>query len=123
MEKLCLECGTQIRGRSDKKFCDDSCRNAHNNKLNQDTNKYVRRVNSILKKNRRILSEFVEIGKKSVHKGLLIEQDFNFSFFTDIYRTQKQQEYKFCYDFGYLEISESHILIVKRKDYLISKSH
>ena len=42
MEKQCLECGTAIRGRADKKFCSDQCRNQYNNTLNRDANNYVR---------------------------------------------------------------------------------
>ena len=36
MEKNCLECGTRIIGRADKKFCNDSCRNSYNNKFNKE---------------------------------------------------------------------------------------
>ena len=29
-EKRCLECGDVIKGRADKKFCDDQCRSNYN---------------------------------------------------------------------------------------------
>ena len=32
----CLECGEPLKGRVDKKFCSDYCRNSHNNKVNKD---------------------------------------------------------------------------------------
>ena len=50
MEKECLECGTKLMGRADKKFCNDQCRNSYNNNINKDANEYVRRVNVILRK-------------------------------------------------------------------------
>ena len=34
--KTCLNCGEEINGRVDKKFCCDYCRNHYNNKLNSD---------------------------------------------------------------------------------------
>ena len=58
-KKVCLDCGETIKGRSDKKFCNDICRNSYNNKLNSDTTNYVRNVNNILRKNRRVLEELI----------------------------------------------------------------
>ena len=42
MKKKCLECKDPIIGRADKKFCSDQCRNTYNNKLNSDSNNFVR---------------------------------------------------------------------------------
>jgi predicted nucleic acid-binding Zn ribbon protein len=55
----CLACGKPVKGRIDKKFCDDYCRNVYNNQLKLDENAFVRQVTTILKKNRRILSELL----------------------------------------------------------------
>ena len=49
-QKLCLECGEQIQGRSDKKFCSDYCRNSHNNKVNTESKNLIRNTNNRLKK-------------------------------------------------------------------------
>ncbi len=62
----CLECGYEITGRSDKKFCSDQCRNTYNNRLKQDANNFVRNVNAILRKNRRILEDLNPTGKTKV---------------------------------------------------------
>ncbi|MBN2521295.1 MAG: hypothetical protein JXB17_12355, partial [Bacteroidales bacterium] len=56
-KKLCTECGEPIHGRSDKKFCCDQCRNIFNNRLNSNLNNYMRNINNVLRKNRRILAE------------------------------------------------------------------
>ena len=53
----CLECGEKIIGRADKKFCNDACRNAYNNKMNKDSSNFMRTVNNRLRRNYRILSE------------------------------------------------------------------
>ena len=55
--KNCLECGDAFAGREDKKFCCDCCRNSYNNKINKDTNNFMRNINNTLRKNYRILSE------------------------------------------------------------------
>ncbi|WP_315824342.1 hypothetical protein [Paraflavitalea speifideaquila] len=53
----CPACGKPVKGRADKRFCDDYCRNNYNNQLNSDSVNYVRNVNNILRRNRRILEE------------------------------------------------------------------
>ena len=63
-DKLCVECETPLIGRVDKKFCNDMCRNSYNNLLNKDANEYVRKVNVILRKNRRILSSLMNGSEK-----------------------------------------------------------
>ena len=55
--ETCLECGEKIIGRSDKKFCNDACRNSYNNKQNKDSSNLMRNINNKLRKNFRILSE------------------------------------------------------------------
>jgi hypothetical protein len=108
MEKrTCIECGESFNGRADKKFCSDMCRNAYNNKLNSDTNNYVRNINNILRKNRRIMEE--------VSQQKLIDKGFNFSYFTNITTTKTGKSYVFCYEFGYLPIEGNYYLLVKRR--------
>ncbi len=117
MEKLCYECGDPIQGRSDKKFCCDMCRNSHNNRLNSDCNNLVRNVNNVLRKNRRLLEEFLTDKAGKVSKVKIAEKGFNFLFYTSSLTTKKEVTYFFCYDFGYFTIDREHIFIVKKKDY------
>ena len=42
--RLCLECGDHLKGRIDKKFCSDYCRNSFNNKVNKDKKKLFQKV-------------------------------------------------------------------------------
>ncbi|MGZ3883979.1 MAG: hypothetical protein ACXVP0_09070 [Bacteroidia bacterium] len=114
-KKVCLECGEPIKGRSDKKFCNDLCRNAYNNKLNSDTTNFVRNVNNILRKNRRILEEQLNTDdKKVIAKQKLVDKGFNFKYYTHQLRTKNSDTYIFCYEFGYLPIENERILIVKK---------
>ena len=83
IEKLCLECGDVIKGRADKKFCDDQCRSNYNNKVNSDLTAEMRNVNNILRKNRRILESVVhDDGKGKISKTKLTDAGFNFKYFT-----------------------------------------
>ncbi|MCT4561521.1 MAG: hypothetical protein N4A41_09095 [Crocinitomicaceae bacterium] len=116
--RQCLECETEVRGRKDRKFCSDYCRNTYNNRLNEDANTYVRRVNSILRKNRRILAELNPDGKKTVDSISLAEKGFNFHYYTNIYTTQKGAKYYFCYDQGYLRVDNDQCMLVVKQDYV-----
>lgn len=115
-EKKCLECGKPIFGRVDKKFCDDQCRNAHNNKKNSDANNLVRNVHYILRKNRRILEELNPTGKEKIHRNKLIDKGFDFTYLTSTYTTKVGAVYYFCYEYGYLALENDLLLLVKKKD-------
>jgi len=118
-ERLCLYCGKPLRGRADKRYCNDYCRNSFNNQLNSDDNNYVRNINNILRKNRRILKTYIDAQTQNnvvtTHKDKLLLEGFNFNYFTHLYVTQKQQTYHFVYEYGYLLLAEDKVLIVKNK--------
>jgi hypothetical protein len=90
--KTCLTCGKTVRGRSDKKFCDDYCRNNYNNQLKAGDNNYVRNINNTLRKNRRILHAILpgnEEAAKTTRKNL-ITAAFYMQFFQETKKLQKQ---------------------------------
>ncbi|MBN2730645.1 MAG: hypothetical protein JXR53_15580 [Bacteroidales bacterium] len=115
-DRLCLECGESLLGRSDKKFCGDQCRNAFNNRLNSDSNNLVRNINNQLRKNRRIMTELNPDGKCKVQKEKLLAKGFSFKYFTHTYTTQKGTIYYFSYDQGYLQVEDDlFVLVVDKK--------
>ena len=116
MSKECPECGEKIKGRADKKFCSDMCRNAFNNKLNSDSNNFVRNVNNVLRKNRRILEDLLPKDTANVSRSKLLEKGFDFKFITHTYITKKGDTYHFCYEYGYLPLENDWFLLVKRKE-------
>ncbi len=117
-ERTCLTCGEELRGRSDKKFCGDDCRNNHNNKRNRDKNNLMRNVNKTLRNNRIILERFYANGKTKVHYNKLRDSGFKFSYFTNIYQTQSGKSYNFCYEQGILNLGNNYYVIVKRKEFV-----
>lgn len=114
MNRLCPECGDKIIGRSDKKFCSDACRNAHNNALNKDSKNLIRNVNNRLRKNYRILENLNPKDKTKTTKDKLVSLGFNFNYFTSIYTTKTGTVYYYLYDQGYLPLDNDFYLLVKR---------
>ena len=113
----CLTCDKHVKGRTDKKFCDDYCRNSFNNQLKATQNNLVRNINNALGKNRRILESLIhtteEIAK--THKDKLLEKGFQFKYMTHTYTNKKGNVYFFCYDLGYMPLDNDWYLLVKRK--------
>ncbi len=116
-EKKCLECGEKIFGRVDKKFCSDQCRNSYNNRLNSDSNSYIKNVNNLLRKNRRVLLELNPKGKSKTTKKKLEQKGFNFQYFTSIYTTKAGVIYYFCYEQGYLPLENDYYALVVKQGY------
>lgn len=115
--KTCLECGDTIKGRQDKKFCSDACRVTYNNKIRGHDINYVRNINNILRKNRRILMELNPEGKARVSRDRLISAGFDFNYFTSMYTTKEGAHYYYCYDQGYLSIEKGFCLLVVKKEF------
>lgn len=110
----CLECGDKIIGRSDKKFCNDGCRNSYNNKNNKDSSNLMRNVNNKLRKNYRILSEINTEGKTKTTKQKLLSNGFDFEYFTQLITYKNGSEYRFVYEQGYKFLEDDWILLVKK---------
>ena len=118
--KQCLQCGEKILGRMDKRFCSDGCRNIFHYNANSAPINYVRNVVNALKKNRRVLADLNTgpEGKTKVHREKLLERGYNFIYHTNTHRTKMGNMYVFCFEQGYLEISENWYMLVRRDEYL-----
>jgi hypothetical protein len=117
--QLCLHCNKAVKGRVDKKFCDDYCRNSYNNNLKGTSNNIIRNINNALRKNRIVLEQLLNNATenmKKVHVDKLHQQNFNFKYFTHQYTNQKGNVYFFCYEYGYLALENNWYLIVKRNE-------
>ena len=79
--KKCLACSKPLKGRIDKKFCDDYCRNSYNNqqKAKGSHSSYVRNINNALLKNRKILETILLVTEETAKANkdkLLIKKSF-----------------------------------------------
>lgn len=115
--KYCTYCDATIRGRSDKRFCNDACRNAYHNEMNKESSTVVHRINRSLKYNRKILSRFLTPVQETIEirKDLLLLSGFNFMYFTHTMVSDGIQ-YHFCYDVGYQIVSDEKVSIVIEKN-------
>lgn len=117
-QRHCQECNEVLKGRKDQKFCSDYCRNTFNNRLNEDSNATVRKVNRILRKNRRILEELLTNNQTIKPSIELIELGYNFNYHTNLFHTQKGDTYYFCYELGYLKQQNNRCIIVEKSRYI-----
>ena len=118
--KTCLSCGKPLKGRIDKKFCDDYCRNNYNNqqKSKGSHSSYVRNINNALLKNRKILETLLPDTVKTAkaNKEKLLRLGFQFKYITHVFTNKEGNTYFYCYDYGYLPLENDWYLIVKRKE-------
>lgn len=114
--KKCLACGKPVKGRSDKKFCDDYCRNNYNNSLKGEDSKLIRNINNALRKNHYILQSLLPAGEETAktNREKLSNLGFRFQYMTHQYQNKKGNIYFFCYDHGYLPLDNNWFLIVRR---------
>jgi len=118
--KNCLACNKILKGRIDKKFCDDYCRNNYNNlqKSKNQNSAYVKNINNALLKNRKILENILPETEEMIKipQQKLLDKGFVFKYHTHTYKNKKEQVYFFCYDYGYLPLENNWLLVVKRKE-------
>lgn len=115
IERHCLLCQKPVAGRSDKKFCDDYCRNTYNNQQKCRLTNYVRKVNNALLKNRKLLESLLpeRTDKAKVHRDQLLDLGFQFRYHTHSIAHPKGRLYFYCYEYGYAAVEPQWYLIVR----------
>jgi hypothetical protein len=109
LNKTCLNCQEPLSGRVGKKYCDDYCKSNHFYEKNKTKDQsFFKSIDLQLKKNRRILKEYNKAGKATVREELLLAEGFNPKFFTHFWRNSKGDTYLFCYEYGYMKITENN---------------
>lgn len=113
--KKCMSCKLPLHGRTDKKFCNDYCRSAYNNRKYIRERDCIRHVNHLLLRNRRILASYVLEQKenKLITKELLYSKGFHFDYFTHTEIKEDGIRYYCCYDHAYQLITEKELKICK----------
>lgn len=98
--RRCADCGCQINGRKNRRFCSDSCRVNYHNTLAQAEKPLIRKVNKILKNNRTILEHRFNSGLKQVSRHELEMLGYLFAWHTGCFngdcRMQQVYEYTLC---------------------------
>lgn len=113
--KQCLYCNKTIRGRSDKKFCKDYCRNYYNQRQKVKDGEAEKKINQILSKNKRVLQQISEEGNYvSVPKERLLSMGFDQRFCTEVHFTKSNTACFFCYEYGLLFSSGNLAIVFER---------
>jgi len=84
--------------------------------MNQGNEKFVRNVQNILRRNRRILSALIVEEFEKVHRDELIVRGFNFTFHTHSFTTKKGKTCFFCFDQGYVDLGNEYVRLVFNDD-------
>ena len=121
-QRLCKFCEQIIdpnKGRADRKYCDERCKNAFHNARSMEENEELQRIELILKKNRRVLKKL--FGKKdrdNMKRERLLKEGFDFDYHTHHVTSKiKKNEFIFCFDFGYCAVANESYKIVKGFEY------
>ena len=111
-EKHCEECGKALFGRTDKRFCTDTCRNTFNREKAAreavKAHENLPEVFRIIKKNYEILQSLhLETLKREEHchveTKLLLAKGMNFKFFTSQYIDRDGTRFNCCFELGWQE--------------------
>ena len=123
----CEYCDKELSGRSDKKYCNDDCRNrANSNKRKKEfwgEDKHIYQITRDLRRNRSIMKStgaFLQ-ETKIVTRGWMLDKGYNFEYYTNIMHTKKG-DYHFCYEFGHLILEDGKILVVMTDRYIEIKT-
>ena len=109
--EFCLDCGSKLNGRLDKKFCDDHCRSHYNNELNRGRNAALKEINRILRTNACILEKLTAQGINLISHNMLRTTGFNFNFYTH-QEGYNGNVYFCCYNYGYHYLNDDELLLV-----------
>lgn len=114
-DRTCLQCGTVLTGRPDKRFCDYICRNDYHNSLYREEGQHTKGLDKILKRNRRILEALWSRGLLLVERNRLLKAGFDFDFFTHLRENEQGTQFRYCYEYGYCMKGEVHVVLCLRK--------
>lgn len=124
-ERKCPNCSKIIDGRSDKKFCSEYCKSNHHYEKNKEKeNTFYKKVDTQLKRNRRLLKEYNKAGKSTIRSEKLLNTGFDPNYFTHYWKNQKGDVYLFCYEYGFLkriEMGVTKYVLVTWQEYMDKK--
>ena len=115
MQKKCLNCQEKLTGRSDKKFCNEACKNEHNNRASGVRKRAAGTdLYSSIKKNREVLAGLFANGIREIKARDLECFGFSFKSISGVEVPDDGALLLLCVDFGLLP-QGSTFRIVKPK--------
>lgn len=122
-ERHCVNCGKPLLfGRSDRRFCNDGCRNAFNRRkasVEKQTLEHeeVPFVLKTIRNNFRILQTYwqQEGPWVQVPKEYLLQDGFHFGYFTSLWWQEPGVLWLFCFELGLREVDQWYCEIKERE--------
>jgi hypothetical protein len=126
--KNCLECGEALgAGRDDRKFCNDICRTAYNNRRRKEhsargrgqaygQNPAFDKIFSVLISNRNMLELYDQYVAEPYMLRDLLGKGFNLKYFTSEYVMDGVGVFRFCLDYGYHITESGKVYIIERPE-------
>lgn len=114
--KNCLTCGHIIRGRTDKKFCDDYCRSKYNNKHASNRLGFIRSITNKIIRNRKILEKWSTKKRNPVSLYDLLSDGLSLSYATEYITQPVGNPHIYCYEYGYQLLPGNQCRILKPKN-------
>lgn len=112
--RTCLTCNKIIRGRSDKKFCDDYCRSAYNNKHSITRHRLIRIITNLIIKNRKILEKWDSKRENPVPLYDLLSDGLTLSYATEFIIQPIGNPHIYCFEYGYQLLPDNKCRILKK---------
>lgn len=118
-DNTCENCGKPLFGRTDKRFCNDNCRNTYNRqktlKQLKEAHENLPEIFRIIKRNYEILQDIGATNIKSkkyyrVSREQLMKDGFNFRFCTSACSDRDNAIWKFCFEYGWQEMGGDVLL-------------
>ncbi len=112
-ERCCVYCETRITfGRSDKKFCDISCKNGYHKSVNKEVAEANAEINEGLRRNSVVLREVIgpKRTKTKVKVRDLVRRNFDFNLCTG-YKNNQFGTMNYVYQFYWFERPNNRIEI------------
>ena len=116
MKNSCRDCGAPIVGRADKKFCGPHCRSNFHNSRTTNNSKVVKKINRILTKNRTILERLRMKNLKVLDRTDLVQEGFDFRYYTRKKDLDDGSSFIFCYDTGYTVLDNRRVALISKRN-------
>jgi len=116
MKKTCQQCGQEMQGRTDKKFCSTDCKNRYHIDNRRNTRDAVAEIDGYLHRNREILVTLMGSSTKvEIDRLVLSRTGFRYDYHTGTYLNKKGKMYRLVYDYAWMDFSDQKVMIVRKK--------
>ena len=115
--KYCKVCGTPLKGRRDKKYCNIQCKNQYHLDLKSMHRSEIETDISFLLRNRTVLHELLDQDghkKRKVKRSILQRMGFRFHNYTGTFLNSRNKMYHYVFDYSWVPFSDQDVLIIKQ---------